>query len=85
MKQRLKLSLLFSTVIGLGILVSCGKDREADWICKCPEGIPSTNPNVGTLSASSSRYNAVTKDIAEGRCKEESVGRVSECELSKVQ
>ena len=79
-----KLFLLSGILLSGVSLYSCNKNREADWLCKCPEGIPSTDPNIGTKGSSVDRYNAVTKSIASARCKEESKGRISDCELTEV-
>lgn len=85
MKKTLRLALLCTCIVALGIISSCSKDREQDWKCACPEGIPSTDPNIGTMGEQTFRYNTVTEDVAYARCKEESKGRIKECVLSKVE
>lgn len=90
-----KQSLLFLLTITLSLIslfaLSCNKNREADWKCECDAAYtqPDSAGNYNGYSATTIRYEVVTKSIAEVRCKEESERRSkiqsgSKCKLSKV-
>lgn len=88
--MRSKLTLLLFP-IGLTVLVSCSKNKEADWNCACPKvwSEPDSSGISGGYYEETYRYEYVTKDVAKSRCDEETRRRQqvepdAKCVLSKL-